>query len=184
MQIVVKEYLQPKDIMFVSQSPTAKDCDEGYPISGESRKWFNRILRAISYTEDEIYITNVVKCNIPEDRLPLEKELASCFPNLLREIELVKPQIIIPLGGIAAQTILRAPLDLRITDIAGTCVKSSIDSLSDITIFPLLHPTALVFNKSRNYNAYCLHVSHLFQLLVDMKKLEPIMESWAEGFKI
>ncbi len=172
------------DIMFIGQNPGANEDKQGKPFVGTSGKWLDRVLKAIDHTREDIFITNAVKCLTPENRLPYSEEIKNCSYWLMKDIKDVNPSIIIPLGACAFQTVTCAPLDIRITDYAGTRIESPLPIFKGKIIFPLLHPASLAYNYTRNYEPYCNHVANLFELLVELNILEPNSEDWREGFKI
>lgn len=182
-QVVSGNGSKPADIMFIGQNPGAEDDKGGESFTGPSGKWLDRILKSICYTRDEVYVTNVVKCMTPDNRLPEADEIRACTYWLIKEVKEVNPSVIIPMGACAMQSVLCTPPDARITEHAGKRFQSSVGIFKDKVVFPLLHPAALVYNRSRNYEPYCQHVANLFQLLIDLGILEANTENWREGFR-
>jgi uracil-DNA glycosylase len=94
------------DLMFIGEGPGAEEDRQGLPFVGAAGELLTRIIQAIEMTRDDVYIANVVKCRPPGNRDPQPDEVAACRGYLERQIELVRPQVIVALGRIAAQTLL------------------------------------------------------------------------------
>ncbi|MCX7105987.1 MAG: uracil-DNA glycosylase [Methylococcales bacterium] len=95
------------DWMFVGESPGQHEEDQGLPFVGNAGLLFTEMIRAIGLTRDEIFITNVIKCRSPNNREPHTDEIKNCKDYLIRQQQLIKPKIIVALGHIAAQTLLK-----------------------------------------------------------------------------
>ncbi|HYO15678.1 MAG TPA: uracil-DNA glycosylase [Thermoanaerobaculia bacterium] len=94
------------DLMFVGEGPGAEEDRQGLPFVGPAGELLTRIIQAIEMRREEVYIANVVKCRPPGNRDPEPDEAAACRGYLERQIELVRPRIIVALGRVAAQTLL------------------------------------------------------------------------------
>jgi DNA polymerase len=180
---MVKGVGNPKaDIMFVGQNPGKDEDEANQPFAGASEKWLNRIIKAIGHKREEVYITNLVKCLTPENRLPSDEEIENCIPYLFKEIIEVNPKIIIPLGAVSTTEILACDPGIRITGIKGMEARSSCDKITQI-IFPLLHPASLCYNFSGNYKPFCDDVKNLVKLLIREQIVAPIAGDWETDFK-
>ena len=80
---------------------------QGEPFVGRAGQLLTRMLKAIGFARDEVYIANIVKCRPPDNRNPRTDEMAQCLPYLHRQIQWVQPQIIVLLGGVAASALLQ-----------------------------------------------------------------------------
>ena len=100
-------------IMLVGESPGSTEDQEGIPFVGPAGEMLNAALNAIGWKREDLYITNLIKCYPPENRNPTQPEIAACFRHLRKEIETVKPKVIIALGSIAANTLIHP--DFKIT---------------------------------------------------------------------
>ena len=100
-------------ILFIAEAPGRNEDRDGVPFTGRSGELFDRLLREIEMKREEIYLTNIVKCNPPGNRDPHPNEQEACIPYLKYETLLLRPKIIVCLGRIAAQRIIRP--DYRIT---------------------------------------------------------------------
>ena len=181
-QVVQGHGPKPADIMFVGQNPGISEDRDGKPFSDKSERILNRIIKAICFTPEEVYITNVVKCITPENRLPYEDEMKSCIYWFIKELKEVNPKVIVTIGVCAFQIVACAPIDIRITDYAGQVVESPAEAFKGIKILPLMHPASLIYNHRRNYEPYTRHVANLFGLLIDLEMIEPNSPDWREGF--
>lgn len=96
------------DWLVIGEAPGAEEDRQGEPFVGRAGKLLDAMLAALGYVRDQVYIANVVKCRPPENRDPRPDEAASCAPYLDRQIELLGPKVILAVGRVAAQRLLRA----------------------------------------------------------------------------
>ncbi len=94
------------DIMFVGEGPGADEDEQGLPFVGRAGQLLNNMINAMGLKREEVYIANVVKCRPPGNRTPEKDECDTCSPFLMRQIETVKPKIIVALGAVAAKNLL------------------------------------------------------------------------------
>jgi DNA polymerase len=94
------------DIMFIGEAPGRDEDRQGEPFVGRAGKLLDKILDAMGYSRDEVYIANILKCRPPENRDPQPEEMKACMPYLLEQIRLIKPKFIVALGRIAAHGLL------------------------------------------------------------------------------
>lgn len=97
--------LIPSDIMLLGEGPGSEEDIEGKPFVGTAGKRLDIILKETGLDRSKLYISNIVKCRPPDNRIPEPEEIKACFPYLEEEIKKVKPKIIVPLGGVALQAI-------------------------------------------------------------------------------
>jgi len=95
------------DLMFIGEGPGFQEDRRGLPFVGPAGQLLNRIIRAIDLRRADVYITNVVKCRPPNNRDPQPDESAACRSFLERQIDLVAPRVIVALGRVAAQQLLK-----------------------------------------------------------------------------
>ena len=93
--------------LVIGEAPGAEEDRQGEPFVGPAGLLLNSMLRAIGLTRDQVYIANVLKCRPPHNRDPSAGEAAECLPYLERQIALVRPKILLVVGRIAAQNLLR-----------------------------------------------------------------------------
>lgn len=94
------------ELVFVGEGPGHDEDAQGLPFVGRAGKLLNQMIEAMGLERRDVYICNVVKCRPPENRTPEKDEIATCSPFLLRQLEAIRPKVIVCLGGVAAQTLL------------------------------------------------------------------------------
>jgi len=94
------------DIMFVGEGPGADEDEQGEPFVGRAGQLLNNMIAAMGLKRSDVYIANVVKCRPPGNRTPEKDECETCGPFLLRQIEVIRPKVIVALGAVAAKYLL------------------------------------------------------------------------------
>ncbi len=94
------------ELVFVGEGPGADEDMQGLPFVGRAGKLLTQMIEAMGLQRRDVYICNVVKCRPPENRAPEPDEVATCSPYLLRQIDTIRPKVIVCLGATAAKTIL------------------------------------------------------------------------------
>jgi len=94
------------DIMFVGEGPGADEDEQGEPFVGRAGQLLNNMISAMGLKREQVYIANVVKCRPPGNRTPEKDECDTCGPFLLRQIEVIRPKVIVALGAVAAKYLL------------------------------------------------------------------------------
>ncbi len=95
------------ELMFVGEGPGADEDAQGEPFVGKAGQLLTKMIEAIAFRREEVYIANVVKCRPPGNRDPEPDEIAACEPFLKAQIAAVKPKVVVALGRFAVQTLLR-----------------------------------------------------------------------------
>lgn len=129
-------------ILFIAEAPGRNEDRDGVPFTGRSGELFDRLLREIEMKREEIYLTNIVKCNPPGNRDPYPNEQEACIPYLKYETLLLRPKIIVCLGRIAAQRIIRP--DYRITREHGVFLERKNTWLTAV-----YHPSAVLRDETK-----------------------------------
>lgn len=129
------------DLMFVGEAPGADEDEQGIPFVGRAGQLLTKIIEAIGLTRDDVYIANVIKCRPPGNRNPEQDEVDTCEPFLFRQIDTIKPKVIVALGTFAARALLRtldpiSRLRGRVYDYRGA------------KLIPTFHPAYLLRNPS------------------------------------
>jgi len=93
-------------LVFVGEGPGADEDMQGLPFVGRAGKLLTQMIEAMGLQRKDVYICNVVKCRPPENRAPEPDEVATCSPFLLRQIDVIRPKVIVCLGAVAAKTLL------------------------------------------------------------------------------
>jgi uracil-DNA glycosylase family 4 len=104
------------DLMFIGEAPGADEDLQGEPFVGRAGQLLNNMIKAMGLEREQVYIANIIKCRPPGNRTPERDECETCSPFLMRQIEVIKPKVIVALGAVAAKTLLaiNAPMsDLR-----------------------------------------------------------------------
>jgi DNA polymerase len=129
------------DLMFVGEAPGADEDEQGIPFIGRAGQLLTKIIEAIDLKRDDVYIANIIKCRPPQNRNPEPDEVASCEPFLFRQIDVIKPKVIVALGKYAAQTLLR--VDTPISRLRGR-----VFDYRGAQLIPTFHPAYLLRNPS------------------------------------
>ncbi len=129
------------DLMLIGEAPGAEEDKQGIPFVGRAGKLLTDILKAIDFEREDVYIANILKCRPPQNRDPLPSEREQCFPYLTKQIELIKPKVIVCLGRIAANALLKKNESL-------TRLREDEYSLNGIKVFITYHPAALLRNPN------------------------------------
>ncbi len=93
--------------MFIGEAPGLDEDRKGEPFVGRAGQLLTKMLKAIGFERNEVYIANVIKCRPPDNRNPRLEEIVQCLSYLHRQIQLVQPEIIVLLGGVAANALLK-----------------------------------------------------------------------------
>ena len=93
-------------LMFVGEAPGRDEDIQGIPFVGRAGQLLTKIIVAMKMSRDDVYIANILKCRPPQNRNPLPTEMVSCMPYLEKQIDLIKPRVLVALGSIAARALL------------------------------------------------------------------------------
>lgn len=144
--------------MIVGEAPGEQEDQQGLPFVGKSGQLLDNMLRAVGLTRGEaepakqVYIANTVKCRPPSNRNPEPEELAQCEPFLIRQIELVKPRVILAMGRFAVQSLLRSNEPIG-------RLRGRVHRYQGVPLIVTYHPAYLLRNpedKSRSWDDLCL----------------------------
>jgi uracil-DNA glycosylase len=94
------------EIMFIGEGPGADEDAQGEPFVGRAGQLLNNMIQAMGLRREDVYIANVVKCRPPGNRTPERDECDTCGPFLMRQVEIIKPKVIVALGATAAKYLL------------------------------------------------------------------------------
>lgn len=142
------------NIMFVGEAPGEQEDKLGLPFVGRSGKLLDKVLEEVGITRKDIFIANVLKCRPPKNRDPLPEEIALCENYLHKQIEIIQPQVIVALGRVAANTLLRAKNALK--DMRGITYN-----YHNTNLRVTYHPAAIL----RNMGMYDLLKSDLAEIV-------------------
>jgi len=129
------------DIVIVGEAPGKNEDLEGEPFVGRSGKLLDKILDSIDLNREKVFILNVLKCRPPKNRNPKPSEIEKCEPFLKKQLEIIKPKLIIALGRISAITLLRKKDSLK-------DMRNKIHKYEGIDLIVTYHPAALLRNPN------------------------------------
>jgi uracil-DNA glycosylase family 4 len=148
-------------LMFVGEAPGEEEDKRGEPFVGRAGQLLTKIIEAIGLTRDQVYIANVIKCRPPGNRNPEPDEVAECEPFLFRQIDVMQPRVIVPLGKFAAQSLLKTMDPI-------TRLRGRQFDYRGAVLIPTFHPAYLLRNPSAKREVW-----------EDMKKVRAILQSEA-----
>jgi len=125
----------------VGEAPGATEDETGRPFVGAAGQLLTKILAAIELRREDVYICNVLKHRPPGNRNPRPEEVTACSPYLIRQIELIRPKVILALGTFAAQTLLDTKLSIG-------KLRNQIHRYYGVPLIVTYHPAALLRNPS------------------------------------
>lgn len=128
------------EIMFVGEAPGFHEDQQGRPFVGAAGQFLEELLESIDLTREDVFITNVIKCRPPGNRDPLPREIDACEPYLSRQIELIRPTVVVTLGRFS---MARAFPKARISRIHGEARK-----INGVVYYPMYHPAAALHRPS------------------------------------
>ena len=129
------------DLMFVGEAPGADEDAKGQPFVGVAGQLLAKILEAIKFDRDEVYIANILKCRPPNNRDPEPGEIESCEPILREQIRLISPKLICALGRVSAQALLRTSASLG-------RLRGQFHDYNGVPLLVTYHPSALLRNPA------------------------------------
>jgi DNA polymerase len=157
-QVVFGEGNPEAKLMLVGEGPGANEDVTGRPFVGAAGQLLDKILASVAFTRQEVYIANVVKCRPPGNRLPEPSETQTCLPFLLKQMNIIKPGIVLCLGALATQALVDPRA--RITAMRGLWSDKA-----GIRFMPTFHPAALLRDPEKKRPVW-----------EDMKKLRAYYE--------
>ncbi|HLL70502.1 MAG TPA: uracil-DNA glycosylase [Pyrinomonadaceae bacterium] len=150
-------------LMFVGEAPGADEDASGRPFVGRAGQLLNKIIEAIGLKREDVFIGNVNRCRPPQNRTPTHEEAATCKPFLLREIALLRPEVIVVLGNTAMKNLLDTKEG--ITKLRGTFMD-----YKGIKVMPTFHPAYLLRDPSKKRETW-----------EDMKKVREYLNKTKAG---
>jgi len=158
--VVFGEGSSTADIMFIGEGPGATEDSLGRPFVGRSGELLTKMIEnVLLIPRSEVYIANIVKCRPPGNRVPTPSEAHTCQPFLLKQIELIKPKLIVTLGGTAYHYMTGDETGI-------TKVRGTLHQQNGYTLIPTYHPSFLLRNPSAKKEVF-----------EDLKKVKALMDS-------
>ena len=128
----------------IGEGPGADEDAQGLPFVGRAGQLLTRMLDAVKLTRDEVYICNTVKCRPPGNRNPEPDELAACAPFLAEQFGVIQPKVILSLGSVATQALLRTKEPIG-------KLRGRAHAYGDAVLIPTFHPAFLLRNPGQDY---------------------------------
>lgn len=150
------------DIVLIGEAPGKKEDETGLPFVGAAGKFLNEMLASAGMVRSDVYITNIVKYRPPDNRDPLPQEKAAFWPYLVRQLDVIKPQIVVTLGRHSMEYFLPG---VKIGEIHGQ-PQHMVFGDTKIVVVPLYHPAAALYNGGMRAT-----------LIEDFNKLPKIIEN-------
>jgi uracil-DNA glycosylase len=135
------------ELMFVGEGPGADEDLQGEPFVGKAGQLLTKMIEAMGYRREQVYIANVVKCRPPGNRNPEPDEIEACEPFLKRQIEAVQPRVIVALGKFAAHTLLRSSIPI-------TKLRGQWSEYASVRLMPTFHPAYLLRSPQEKVKAW------------------------------
>lgn len=132
------EGLESSRVIFVGEAPGEQEDAQGRPFVGAAGKLLTELLASVGLRREDVYITNIVKCRPPNNRPPRKDEAAACRPYLVRQIGLIAPRVICPMGNSAIHALMDS--DKSVTDLHGMPLE-----IGQVAFFPMYHPAAALY---------------------------------------
>lgn len=126
------------DLMFIGEGPGYDEDQQGRPFVGKAGELMTKMISAMQFNREQVYISNIVKCRPPKNRNPLPEEANICLPYLQRQIELIQPKVIVVLGAVPLKYLLNKMGIMRL--------RGQWDSYKGIKVMPTFHPAYLLRN--------------------------------------
>ena len=145
------------DLVFVGEAPGRDEDLQGVPFVGRAGQLLTKIIASIGLTRDEVYIANVVKCRPPGNRNPEPAEVQTCEPFLFRQIDVIRPKVVVALGAFAIHTLLG-------TDRAISRLRGRVYEYRGAKLVPTFHPAFLLRSPDRKRDVW-----------EDMKKVRSLL---------
>lgn len=134
-------------LVFVGEGPGSEEDIQGIPFVGRAGQLLTKMIEAMGFQRNDVYICNVVKCRPPNNRNPEIDEIQACEPFLRAQLGAIEPKVIVALGKFAAQTLLR-------DETAITRLRGQWREYCGIKLMPTFHPAYLLRNPAEKRNAW------------------------------
>ena len=151
------------DIVFVGEAPGFHEDRQGRPFVGPAGQFLEELLASINLSRNDVYICNVIKCRPPNNREPQPDELAACRPYLDKQIQLIKPKLIVTLGRFSMQLAFSG---VRISRVHGIPKR-----VGEFVYFPMFHPAAAL-HQPRYRASIEEDMLKIPQILADLHSVE------------
>lgn len=156
------------ETVFIGEAPGKKEDEQGLPFVGAAGKFLNEMLQSLGLERGDVYITNIVKYRPPNNRDPLPDEKKAFWPFLIRQLDVIAPQIVVTLGRHSMEYFLP---DMRISRIHGEPKRIQFGERK-LVIVPLYHPAAALYNGGMRQTLLddFARIPRIMQLIKEDKK--------------
>jgi DNA polymerase len=131
-------------LVVIGEGPGADEDLQGKPFVGRAGQLLTRMLESVQISRDEVYITNTVKCRPPGNRNPEGDELTACAPFLAAQLGVIQPKVVLALGSVATQALLRSKEPIG-------KLRGRVHPYGSIVLIPTFHPAFLLRNPGQDY---------------------------------
>ncbi len=163
---VIGEGSHQAKIMFVGEAPGLNEAKTGRPFCGAAGKILDDLLESVSIKREDVYIANILKCRPPSNRDPQKEEIEACVPYLEKQIEIIKPEVICPLGRFAMKFLMEKfrlkeqiqgiskihgkvfEPQLTAEDVQSSLFEQKRREIKEVKIIPLYHPAVATYNSN------------------------------------
>jgi DNA polymerase len=135
------------ELMFVGEGPGADEDQQGEPFVGKAGQLLTKMIEAMGFRREDVYIANVVKCRPPGNRNPEPDEIEACEPFLRAQIAAIRPRVLVALGKFAAQTLLRDPTPI-------SRLRGGWREYEGVRLMPTFHPAYLLRSPAEKGKAW------------------------------
>ncbi|HDH11484.1 MAG TPA: uracil-DNA glycosylase [Nitrospirae bacterium] len=142
--IVFGEGNPDAELMFIGEGPGRDEDIQARPFVGNAGKLLAKMILKMGFKQEDVYIANIVKCRPPFNREPGEDEITTCLPYVEKQIEIINPKVIVSLGKIAAQSLLRSKVPI-------SKLRGSFHDFQNIPVMPTFHPAYLLRNPKEKW---------------------------------
>ena len=136
------------ELVFIGEGPGAEEDRQGLAFVGAAGQLLTKMIAAMGFSREEVFIANIVKCRPPGNRVPTPEEAAACLPFLHQQLALLKPKVIVTLGATALKYLLNLD-QAAITKIRGHWLE-----FQGIPVMPTFHPAYLLRNPASKRDAW------------------------------
>lgn len=155
------------EVLFIGEGPGRNEDEQGRPFVGQAGQLLNQLLAEIGMLREDVFIANVVKCRPPQNRDPLPEEVETCWPWLVKQVEIIEPQLIVLLGRHAMERFIPG---MKISAVRGKVLRRNIPGIGLKVLMPTYHPAAALY-----------HGQWLTPLKEDFRKIPRILEHLKAG---
>lgn len=147
LNLVFGEGSEKAEIVFVGEAPGVDEDEQGRPFVGRAGQLLTRLIRKMGYERKDVYIANILKCRPPANRDPLPEEVEVCVPYLAKQLEIIKPKVIVALGKHAAHTLLGVKTPI-------TKLRGKLGNFRGIPVMPTFHTAYLLRDRSKSWDVW------------------------------